>query len=100
MEQIETLKELLTGTDLEKYKENIVQLQFALSWAESEILKRRNTDKLENKYLVNKIQGAVYYLSKIGAEGASSVGENGVSISWEEVPKWLLSVVPKLGVVK
>ncbi|WP_312694112.1 hypothetical protein [Caproiciproducens sp.] len=100
MAQLDILKMLITGTDLARYKDNDELLNYALSYAESEILKRSGSDSLGNEYLVNQTEGAVYWLSRIGAEGAQSVGENGVSITWQEVPDWLRSVVPRIGVVR
>lgn len=100
MAQIETLKMLIIGTDLERYKENEDLLNYALSYASSEILKRRNTDALEEQYLTNQVEGAKWYLSHIGAEGTESVSENGVVVKWSKVPDFLQSVIPKLGVIK
>lgn len=99
MAQIDTLKALIAGTDLARYSSNDALLNYALSYAESEILKRRNADELEDQYSVNQIQGAIWYLSRIGAEGAESVSENGVSVTWQKVPDWLQSVTPKIGVI-
>ena len=97
MEQLDTLKALIAGTDLARYSDNKTLLNYALSYASSDILKRRNTDTLEDKYLTNQVQGAIYYLSKIGAEGTESVSENGVVTKWKVVPEFLENVVPKLG---
>lgn len=99
-EPIDTLKALITGTDLARYAGNDALLIYALSWASSEILKRRNVAVLEDQYSVNQIEGAKYYLSRIGAEGYASTGENGVSVTWLKVPEFLQSVVPRLGVIK
>lgn len=100
MAQLDILKMLITGTDLERYKNDDERLNYALSYAENEILKRSGSDSLGNEYLVNQMEGAVYWLSRIGAESAQSAGENGVSIAWQEVPDWLRSVVPRIGVVR
>jgi hypothetical protein len=91
------LKALIVGTDLSRYADSEVLLNYALSYASSEILKRRNTDTLEDKYLTNQIEGAKYYLSKIGAESVLSTSENGVVTKWKTVPDFLENVVPKLG---
>jgi len=99
-EQIDTLKALITGTDLDRYATNDTVLDYALSYAEGEILKRRNATELEAQYLTNQIQGAIYYLSRIGAEGYKSTAENGVTVNWQDVPEWLQSVVQRLGVIK
>lgn len=100
MTQLEVLKMLITGTDLERYKDNEKLLNYALSYAESEILKRSGSVELEPQYTVNETEGAKWYLSRIGAEGTHSVGENGVLITWQEVPDWLRSVIPRIGVVR
>ena len=100
MAQLDTLKMLITGTDLERYASNEALLNYALSYASSEILKRRNADTLEDQYLTNQVEGAKWYLSHIGAEGTESVSENGVVVKWSRVPEWLLSVIPKLGMIK
>ena len=99
-EPIATLKALITGTDLARYAGNDTLLAYALSWSSSEILKRRNVAVLEDQYLVNQIEGAKYYLSRIGAEGYKSTAENGVTVNWQDVPEWLASVVQRLGVIK
>jgi len=99
-EPIDTLKALIAGTDLARYAGSNTLLTYALSWASSEILKRRNSDTLEDQYLNNQIEGAKYYLSRIGADGYKSTGENGVTVTWKDVPEWLTSVVQKIGVVK
>jgi hypothetical protein len=99
-EPIDTLKALITGTDIDRYAGNDTVLDYALSYAESEILKRRNATVLEDQYLNNQIEGAKYYLSRIGAEGYKSTAENGVTITWKNVPDWLQSVVQRLGVIK
>ena len=99
-EPVETLKALITGTDLARYAGNDTLLDYALSWASSEILKRRNATVLEDQYLVNQIEGAKWYLSRIGAEGYRSTAENGVTVNWQDVPEWLASVVQKIGVVR
>ena len=100
MAQLDVLKMLITGTDLDRYKENDELLEYALSYAESEITKRRGSASLEPQYAVNQVEGAIWWLGHIGAEGQISDSENGVSRSWQEVPPWLMSVVPRIGVVK
>lgn len=96
MSECEVLRRRILGTDLEQFAYNDSLLQYALDYAESEILKRRGSDALEAKYRINRIEGAVWYLARIGAEGAQSVSENGVSVSYQEVPDWLISVIPLL----
>jgi hypothetical protein len=99
MAQLDTLKLLIAGTDLKRYKDNGDLLNYALSYAESEILKRRGADALEDQYFTNQIEGAKWYLSHIGAEGTESISENGVAVTWQKVPEWLQSVIPRIGVV-
>lgn len=94
--EYEVLRRRILGTDLEQFAYNDPMLQYALDYAESEILKRRGSETFEAKYRINRIEGAIWYLSRIGAEGTQSVSENGVSVSYQEVPDWLLSVVPLL----
>jgi hypothetical protein len=101
MAQIDTLKILLAAnTDLSRYADNDDLLNYALSWASSEILKRRGADALEDQYQMNQIEGAVYYLSRIGTEGAQSISENGEQINYETAPTWLAGVIPRLGVIR
>lgn len=95
--ELELLTMRIRGTDLEQFLDNTELLEYALNYAKSEILKRRGADELEGQYSINQIEGAVWFLSIIGAEGAKSVNENGVSINYKDVPDWLLSVVPRLG---
>lgn len=100
MAQLDTLKMLVSAeSDLARYVSNDDLLNYALSYASSEILKRRGTDTLEDQYLPNQVEGALYWLSRLGAEGAQAVSENGTSTTWKNVPEWLGSVIPRLGVV-
>lgn len=96
MSECEVLRARMSGTDLEQFLYNEPLIRYALDYAESEILKRRGADSLEPQYRVNKLEGAIWYLAKIGAEGAQSASANGVSFTYKEVPDWLLSVVPLL----
>jgi hypothetical protein len=98
-EQIDTLKALITGTDLDRYVGNDALLNFALLYAECEILKRRNVTVLEEQYLSNQIEGAIWRLGRIGAEGYKSTAENGVTVTWKDVPDWLMSVTQRIGVI-
>lgn len=103
MELSGVVKMRIRGTDLEIFADNDELIEYALAWAESEINKRRNyrpkegQPDMEKKYISNKVEGAVFYLSRIGAEGTSSVTENGISVIWKAVPDFLESVVPLLG---
>lgn len=100
MEQRDVVKMLIIGTDLDRYKENDELLDYALSYAESEITKRSGDEVLDDKHRVNQVEGAVWWLSRIGAEGLQSDSENGISRSWKEIPEWLMSVIPRIGVVR
>ena len=99
--QLGTLKMLVSAeTDLARYKDNETLLNYALSYASSEILKRRGTDTLEEQYYGNQVEGALWWLSRLGAEGTQSISENGTRITYKEVPSWLQSVIPRLGTVR
>lgn len=101
MAQIDTLKILLSAnSDLSRYKDNDELLNYALSYAQSEILKRRGADTLEDQYQMNQIEGALYYLSRIGTEGAQSISENGEQTVYKDVPPFLANVFPRLGVIR
>lgn len=103
--ELEELKAIISVGDLAQYVEQDILLNHALAYAVSEINKRRGYEAgdgtaYEPKYRSNVIEGAIWRLGRIGAEGYSSTGENGVSVTWREVPDWLQSVVPKLGVLR
>lgn len=101
MAQLDTLKSLLeVNSDLSRYADNDDILTYALSYASSEILKRRGADTLEDQYLGNQIEGALYYLSRIGTEGAQSISENGEQTVYKDVPPFLANVFPRLGVIR
>jgi hypothetical protein len=97
MAQLDTLKILVAAeSDLARYKDNDNLLNYALSWASDEILKRREADTLEDQYLGNQIEGAKWYLSRMGTEGTDSISENGEQTVFSKVPGWLLSVIPRM----
>lgn len=103
--ELEELKAIISVGDLAQYMDNDILLNHALAYAASEINKRRGYDaeggsEYEPKYRRDVIEGAIWRLGKIGAEGYSSTSENGISVNWQEVPDWLQSVVPRLGVLK
>ena len=101
MTQLNTLKILVAAeSDISQFANNDALLNYALSYAESEILKRRGSDTLEEQYLPNQIEGAKWYLSRIGTEGAASISENGEQTVYSDVPSWIASVVPRLGTVR
>lgn len=97
MGQIDTLKMLVTAeSDLARFAGNDDLLNYALSWASTKILKRRDSDTLEDQYLGNQIEGAKWYLSRMGTEGADSVSENGEQTVYSKVPDWLAEIVPRM----
>lgn len=99
--ELEQLKALLPD-DLQRYVDDDIRLQFALDVAISKVNERRGYtgDGYEERFRTNVLQGAIWWLGKQGAEGYSSTSENGISVNWQEVPDWLGSVVPRLGVLK
>lgn len=97
------LKALISVSDLAKYADNDALITMALNWAASEVNKRRGVEPcgcelVEPKYRYNVLQGASDWLSRIGGEEYQSFSENGVSGTFKEIPSWLSSVIPKLGV--
>lgn len=103
-DEIDDLKTIISVSDLLIYKDNDALLNYAISWAISEINKRRGYTPLsdgdyEPKYRTNVIQGAVDYLSRIGGAEISTASENGISTKFREVPSWLQSVIPLLKVI-
>lgn len=93
----------IKGTDLEQFAEDEEKILFALEYAASEVNLRSGFSANGNtsyppKYRMNVIEGAIYRLNMIGNEGQSSFSENGVSGNYRDVPQWLLTVVPRLGV--
>lgn len=96
MTQLNTLKILVAAeSDISRFANNDALLNYALSYAESEILKRRGSDTLEEQYLGNQIEGAKWYLSRIGTEGAASISENGEQTIYKDTPDWLVGVLQK-----
>lgn len=103
--ELEELKAIISVGDLAQYVDNDILLNHVIAYAISEINKRRgyeagNGPEYEPRYRSNVIEGAIWRLGRIGAEGYSSTSENGISVQWKEVPEWLQSVAPKLGVVR
>lgn len=93
-ELIALLKGRIEDTDLAYYADKDSKLKYALEYAMSAINNRRGYEPTSehpypNKYKMNVLEGAVWYLGKIGGEGYSSTSENGVSVSWQEIPDWL-----------
>ena len=96
-ELIELLKSRIEDTDLAYYADKDGKLKYALKYAISMVNNRRGykpteTEPFEPRFEMNVLEGAVWYLGKIGAEGYSSTSENGVSVSWKELPEWLSTI--------
>jgi hypothetical protein len=103
MDFLEMLKMLIANTDLEEYIEDDEKLEYAISYAKDEITARYGASDFDNvpaKYHRFVIEGAKWYLALVGAEGQSSMTENGVSRTYKETPDWLSHIIPKVGVVK
>lgn len=102
---VNTLRAIISVTDLARYADNDVLLEYAVDWAVSEVNKRRGyapkdcEPEYEPQYRSNVIQGAQDWLGRLGGEEVSSFSENGVSASYREIPSWLQSVIPILGTV-
>lgn len=91
------LRSRVEDTDLAYYADKDGKLLYALKYAVSMINNRRSfmpteSEPYEKRYEMNVIEGAVWYLGKIGAEGYASTSENGVSVAWKELPEWLSTV--------
>lgn len=96
-ELIKLLKDRIDGTDLAYYADKDGKLKYALKYAISMVNNRRgfkptDNEPFEPRFEMNVLEGAVWYLGKIGAEGYSSTSENGVSVSWKEMPEWLSTI--------
>ena len=96
-ELIKLLKDRIDGTDLAYYADKDGKLKYALKYAISMVNNRRGfkpteNEPFESRFEMNVLEGAVWYLGKIGAEGYSSTSENGVSVSWKEIPEWLSTI--------
>ena len=94
----------IRGTDLAQFCADEDKILFALHYAASEVNLRcgftpSETTPYPPKYRWNVLEGAIWRLNMIGNEGQSSFSENGVSGNYRDVPQWLQSVVPRLGVV-
>lgn len=103
MDFLALLKASITNTDLEQYLEDTEKLDYAINYAKDEIVNRYGVSEFENiptKYYRYVVEGAKWYLAMIGAEGQSSMSENGISRMYKTTPDWLSHIVPRIGVVK
>lgn len=69
--------------------------------AESVINYYRHTDSLEPEYAALAAKIAIYWIEKLGYQGASSLSENGVSRTYEtgDVPNSILRQIAPAAVV-
>jgi hypothetical protein len=93
---------MIVGTDLEIFTEDSDKLDYAIERSQNAIANRIGCTvaELTAKYDFNIVEGAIWYLSRIGSEGEIENSEGGVTRRYAEVPDWLKSVLPKVGVVK
>ncbi len=96
-ELIASLEARIEDTDLEYYAGKPAKLRYAIDYAISAVNLRRGfspteEELFEARFRMNVLEGAAWYLAKIGAEGYASTSENGVSVSWQEMPDWLRQV--------
>jgi len=90
MAQLDTLKLLLDSPDVDD-----AILQFHLDRAKDIICNLRNTDIVESKYINTQTEIAIEMFNKMGAEGETSHGENGISRTYDasDVSKSLLDKI-------
>ena len=95
-ELLALLKAVIAGTDLEFYSD--AQIEQALNMAYSDVERKVGTDTDNYKY--NIIEGAKWYLARIGVEGETQHTENGVTRVYAsmENPAWLANIIPKVTV--
>jgi len=96
-ELVQVLKGRIEDTDLAYYSDKENKLKYALKYAISMVNNRRGftpteEEPFEKRFEMNILDGAVWYLAKIGAEGYASTSENGVSVSWKNLPEWLSTI--------
>jgi len=104
--EVEELKTVLEPTELGRFAEDEVTMEHAVKFAINMVNQRRAftpagtlIEEYEPAYRQNVIDGAIWYLRKLGGEGFQSMSENGVSIQWQAVPDWLKYVRPKIGMI-
>lgn len=93
------LKAVIGSTDLEDMTDE--QIEFALNLAYNDVVLRTGEEVVE-RYKYNIIEGAKWYLARIGVEGETQHIENGVSRTFAstEKPSWLSTIVPYVTVKK
>lgn len=93
---------LLVNTDLGIFTEDDAKIDFAIQFAQNEVANRYG-DTVANipaKYDTNIVNGAVWFLARMGSEGESQNVEGNVTRVYKDMPDWLKTVTPKVGVVK
>lgn len=95
-ELLTLLKAVIAGTDLEFATD--AQLTYALTLAYTDVENKVGKDIDAYKY--NVIEGAKWYLARIGVEGETQHTENGVTRIYAsmENPSWLSSIIPRVTV--
>lgn len=97
--EVDELRAMISSIDdLQRYQDNEILLNFAVSNAIDRINARRGYtgEGYEKQYRSNVIRGALDYLGRLGGEEFASFSENGVSASYKETESWLANVVPLL----
>lgn len=96
------LKVSISNTDLQAYLDDDEKLEYALMFAKNSILARLNSDYVDvpDKYGIQVIEGAKWWLAREGSEGEIANSENGISRTYKDIPDWLSSIPCKVGVVK
>lgn len=92
---------LISNTDLEVYVKESEKLDYAVEFAKRSIANRCGCaiEQIPDTYSMNVVEGAKWYLSRIGTEGEIRNVENGITREFKTIPDWLKSVVPAVTVV-
>lgn len=93
---------LIVNTDLGAFTEDNGKLEFAIDFAKGEVANRFGcaVADIPAKFDANIVNGAVWFLARMGSEGETQNSEGNVSRVYQEIPDWLKSITPKVGVVK
>lgn len=91
LDALSILKAIIKGTDLEFRSDD--QIEYCLATAQSDIANLVGADDLQ-QYLYNQIEGAKWYLARIGVEGETYHSEGGVVRTFASIekPYWLTSI--------